>query len=147
MRPTRTTIASLAAVMAAATLATPATARPIEFPGHPSDPPTRTWRNLTSPDAQDAARTSSLAGTTSRPRQDLRSPDAVDAAAGRGTFTAPEVTVIKVPRPAPSSQSGVDWADAAIGAGGATGLLAISLAGAVTLRRRQSSARARAALS
>jgi hypothetical protein len=33
---------------------------------------------------------------------------------------------------------GFDWSDAAIGAGGATGLLAISLAGAMTLRRRTS---------
>ena len=31
--------------------------------------------------------------------QDLRSPDARDAAEGRGTFNAPEVTVVKVPRP------------------------------------------------
>jgi hypothetical protein len=122
MRPTRTTIAPLAAVLAAATLATSAPARPIHSPGHPSEPATRTWRNLSSPDAQDAA-------------------------AGRGTFNAPDVTVIEVPRSAPAPRCGVDWADAAIGAGGATGLLAISLAGAVTLRRRQSSARARAALS
>jgi hypothetical protein len=119
MRPTRTTIAPLAAVLAAATLATPATARPIDSPGHPSE---------------------------SRPRQDLRSPDARDAAAGRGTFNAPDVTVIKLPQSAPSPRGGVDWADAAIGAGGATGLLAISLAGAMTLRRRHSDPRSRTAI-
>ena len=53
--------------------------------------------------------------------QDLRSPDAVDAASGRGTFSAPEVTVVKVPVPsapvtAPTG-GGIDWADAGIGAG------------------------------
>jgi hypothetical protein len=35
----------------------------------------------------------------------------------------------------PRSTDGFDWGDAAIGAGGALGLLAISLAGAMTMRR------------
>jgi hypothetical protein len=35
----------------------------------------------------------------------------------------------------PTSTDGFDWGDAAIGAGGALGLLAISLAGAMTVRR------------
>jgi hypothetical protein len=35
----------------------------------------------------------------------------------------------------PTSTDGFDWDDAAIGAGGALGLLAISLAGAMTVRR------------
>ena len=39
-------------------------------------------QDLRSPDTRDAARTSSLAGTT-EPAQDLRSPDARDAAEGR----------------------------------------------------------------
>jgi hypothetical protein len=147
MRPTRTITAPLAAVLAAATLATPAIARPSVAAAQPSDPVTPSAQNLSSPDARDAARTAGLAGTTSRPRQDLRSPDARDAAAGRGTLTAPEVTVIKVPSPAPSAHGGVDWADAAIGAAGAAGLLAISLAGVTTLRRRHSSTHAGAAIS
>ena len=33
--------------------------------------------------------------------QDLRSPDARDASEGRGTFNAPEVTVVRVPATAP----------------------------------------------
>jgi hypothetical protein len=42
---------------------------------------------------------------------------------------------------------GFDWSDAAIGAGGATGLLAISLPGAMTLRRRRTSPRSSTAVS
>jgi hypothetical protein len=124
MRPTRTTIVPLAAVLAAGLLTTPAIAHPID---------------------STAARP--YAHSETAPLQDLRSPDAIDAEAGRGTFNAPDVTVIKVPQPARSPHGGVDWADAAIGAGGATGLLAISLAGAMALRRRQGGARARAAVS
>jgi hypothetical protein len=74
-------------------------------------------------------------------------PDTIDAASGRSTFAAPMVTVIKVPQRVSVPEQGVDWADAAIGAGGATGLLAIALAGAITLRRRQSGERAAAAVS
>jgi hypothetical protein len=60
--------------------------------------------------------------------QDLRSPDAIDAA--RTHTTAP-------PRVEFVPAQGFDWGDAAIGAAGATGLLAISAAGAMTLRRRR----------
>ena len=55
--------------------------------------------------------------------QDLRSPDARDAADGRGTFSAPEVAVVKVTEPSPPS-GGLDWGDAGIGAGG---MLALTL--------------------
>jgi hypothetical protein len=120
----RTTIAPVAVVLATAAFATSATAEPIDSPAHRR----HTDSTITVP-------------------QDLRSPDARDAAAGRGTFNAPEVTVLKIPAPAHSSHGGVDWADAAIGAGGATGLFAISLAGAMTLRRRQAAPRTGAALS
>jgi hypothetical protein len=123
MRPTRSTIAPLAAVLAAATLATPASARPIDAPAPPARPQ----------------------ATYELPR-DFLPADVRDAAARRGTSNAPEVTVIKVPQPGPSPRGGVDWTDAAIGAGGATGLLALSLAGAITLRRRQSSPHTRAAI-
>jgi hypothetical protein len=123
MRPTRPSLAPLAAVLAAATLATPATARPIDS-------------------AAQRARTHS---TYQLPR-DFRTADVRDAAEDHGTFNAPDVTVIKVPQRGPSPRGGVDWTDAAIGAGGATGLLALSLAGAITLRRRQSSPHTRAAI-
>jgi hypothetical protein len=63
--------------------------------------------------------------------QDLRSPDARDAADGRGTFNAPEVTIVKVPAnsPAPAAD-GLDWSDVGIGAAGVLGLTLIALGGA-----------------
>jgi type IV secretory pathway TrbL component len=151
MRPTRTTIAPLAAVLAAATLATPATAAPIDSPAHRQHtestiPPAQDLLSLDAHHAALAQRRHSSSTKRRRPAQDLRSPDTRDAAAGRGTFNAPDVTVIKLPQSASSPHGGVDWADAAIGAGGATGLLAISLAGAMTLRRRQRGPRSRAAI-
>jgi hypothetical protein len=65
--------------------------------------------------------------------QDLRSPDAIDAA--RTHTTAPPLVEL-----APDQR--FDWGDAAIGAAGATGLLAISVAGVITLRRRRPSSQA-----
>ena len=89
--------------------------------------------DLRSPDARDAARTEEA--LTGVPRQDLRSPDARDLADGRGTFNAPEVTVVKVSEPAPSA-GGLDWADAGIGAGGMLGLVLIGAGGALLIMRR-----------
>jgi hypothetical protein len=84
--------------------------------------------------------TSSLAGTTASPRQDLRSPDTRDYAEGRGTFSAPEVTVVKVTDPAPP-RTGIDWGDAGIGAGGTLGLILIALGSSLAaVHRRQSGA-------
>lgn len=77
-------------------------------------------QDLRSPDARDAARVS--AAQQGQPRQDLRSPDARDYAEGRGAFNAPEVTVVRVPEPAPST-GGLDWVDAGIGAGAMVGLM------------------------
>ena len=59
-------------------------------------------------------------------KQDLRSPDTRDQAMGRGTFSAPEVTVVKMTEPAPPS-SGLDWGDAGVGAGGMLGLILLAL--------------------
>jgi hypothetical protein len=69
-------------------------------------------------------------------RQDLRSPDARDAAEGRGTFNAPDVTVVKLPAksPAPASD-GLDWTDAGIGAAGALVLALIAVGGGVAVVR------------
>ena len=66
--------------------------------------------------------------------QDLRSPDARDAAQGRGTFNAPEVTVVKVPaaNPAPAAD-GLDWADVGIGAAGVLGLALIAFGGGAAI--------------
>jgi hypothetical protein len=67
---------------------------------------------------------------------DLSSPDARDAAAGRGTFNSPGVTVLKVAQaPAPHG-GGIDWADVGIGAGGALGIVAIAAGTPALLARR-----------
>jgi hypothetical protein len=87
-------------------------------------------QDLRSPDTREAAAT-----TAQGPRQELRSPDARDASEGRGTFTAPDVTVIAVPAQAPSS-SGFEWRDAAIGAGALVGLGLLALTATVAVRRR-----------
>ena len=91
--------------------------------------------DLRSPDARDAALAAKAA---TGPRQDLRSPDARDLAAGRGTFSAPEVTVVKVSEPAPTAPTagGLDWTDAGIGAGGMLGLVLIGVGGALVIVRR-----------
>lgn len=70
--------------------------------------------------------------------QDLRSPDARDAAEGRGTHTAPNVMIVKVPEPVRADR-GIDWADAGIGAGGLLGLVLLGAGGslAVVQRRQQ----------
>jgi hypothetical protein len=67
--------------------------------------------------------------------QDLRSPDARDAAEGRGTFNAPEVTVVKVPAnpPATPVADELDWSDVGIGAAGVLGLTLIALGGTVAV--------------
>jgi hypothetical protein len=89
--------------------------------------------DLRSPDARDAARTAEA--VTGVPSQDLRSPDARDLADGRGTFSAPEVTVVKVSEPSPTA-GGLDWADAGIGAGGMLGLVLVGAGGALLITRR-----------
>jgi hypothetical protein len=93
-------------------------------------------QDLRSPDTRDAA----LAAEAQRgqPGQDLRSPDARDAADGRGTFNAPEVTVVKVTKTSLPVSGGFDWADAGIGAGGLLGLMLLGLGGTfMVLHRRQ----------
>ena len=87
-------------------------------------------QDLRSPDTRDAA-----AATTQGPQQDMRSPDARDASQGRGTFSAPDVTVIKVSEPSISS-NGFEWQDAAIGAGVLLGTIMLALAGTLAVRRR-----------
>jgi hypothetical protein len=113
---------------AAVALAVAAVAAPVAVAG-PVD--------LRSPDAVDAA-----SAVTQRAHdqqsQDLRSPDAADSAAGRGTFTAPRVTVVKVAEPSQTTGGGFDWGDAGIGAGGVLALVLIAVGASlmVTHRRR-----------
>jgi hypothetical protein len=92
-------------------------------------------QDFVSPDARDAAtRTSTNTGTAGE--TDARSPDARDVADGRGAWTVPPVTVVRVSEPAPSS-SGLDWADAGIGAGAVVGLMLLALGGALAVVHRR----------
>jgi hypothetical protein len=77
---------------------------------------------------------------------DLRSPDAIDAAdAASTTPSRTEITVTPPPPPPRTLEvsSGFDWGSAAIGAGGAIGLVAVATGAGVTLRRRQTDAPSR----
>jgi hypothetical protein len=87
------------------------------------------------------------ASTGALGRQDLRSPDARDAAEGRGTFNSPQVVILRAaPQPRPAPSPGIDWGDAGIGAGGLLGFSLIALAGTLFLaHRRRAAADARPA--
>jgi hypothetical protein len=102
-------------------------------------------QDLRSPDTRDAALAGEQADSQSLPAQDLRSPDARDAAAGRGSFNSPEVTVVKLERPSPSSDAGLDWGDAGIGACVLLGLLLLALGGTLAVMHRRQSLRRHAA--
>ena len=88
-------------------------------------------QDLRSPDAAD------IAPSVTTQAQDNRSPDARDAADGRGTFTAPRVTVVRVAQPSSSAGRGFDWGDAGIGAGGILALVLIGLGGALVVVHRR----------
>ena len=71
-------------------------------------------------------------------KQDLRSPDTIDAAAGRGTFSAPDVVVVKLDDPtAQPVADGLDWGDAGIGAGVIAGLSLLTLGAGLVLTQRR----------
>ncbi len=101
-------------------------------------------QDLRMPDTRDAAarfaqRTVTVPGfpvPTPLPdvRQDLRSPDTRDIVQGRGPSTAPDVTVIEVPQPAPAAAGGIDWSDAGMGA---AFMLVLAAAGVLGVRSRR----------
>jgi hypothetical protein len=128
---------TLAVILALAAQAAPATASPPgrqthpDRRGAPTSQVTPPSQDLRSPDARDAAPPTS-------PDQDLRSPDARDAAPTGTTAPVPAATVEI------TAAHGFAWGDALIGAGGALGLLSISLAGSLTLRRRHARRRSTA---
>ena len=95
-------------------------------------PVAQTMKDLRTPDAVDA-------GTPAKTTAgiDLRTPDAVDHGLGRGTFSAPDVTVVKVVDPPPTT--GFDWGDAGIGAGGLLGLILVGLGGTLVVSHRRHS--------
>jgi hypothetical protein len=120
------------ALMLAALAAQPATAMPIDGPVDAASP--AVTQDLRSADASYAAQTSNPAATTSAPAQDLRSADGRD---GRQPVTAPRMPVVNVQQPSPSSDGGLDWGNAGIGAASllAIALLALASTAAVTRHR------------
>lgn len=86
--------------------------------------------DLRTPDAVDAGQKPAVRVV------DMRTPDAKDYGEGRGTFNAPDVTVVKLVDPAVTS-TGFDWADAGIGAGGLLGLVLIALGGTAAVAHRR----------
>jgi hypothetical protein len=82
-----------------------------------------------------------LAAPAASAQQDLRSPDTRDYAAGRGTFNAPEVTVVRLPADTPPAGDGIDWSDAGIGAGAALGLVLLAFGGATAAVRTSRTSR------
>lgn len=95
-------------------------------------PVAQTMKDLRTPDAVDAGTPATTAAGT-----DLRTPDAVDHGLGRGTFSAPEVTVVKVVDP--PATTAFDWGDASIGAGGLLGLILVGLGGTLVVSHRRHS--------
>lgn len=93
--------------------------------------PTSTPQDLRSPDAVDVRHAALVAG-----QQDLRSPDARDAAGTQGQLP-PIVVTPAAPAATPSASNGFEWGDAAIGAAGMLGLVAlITGAGLIAVRYR-----------
>jgi hypothetical protein len=75
-------------------------------------------QDLRSPDARDSAATTAPVPATAPVLQDLRSPDARDSALG-----LQQAVAATPPATTSSSDTGFDWSDAFIGAGGALALL------------------------
>ena len=87
--------------------------------------------DVRTPDAVDAGKPAAVTSGA-----DLRTPDARDHGIGRGTFNAPEVTVVKVTDPNPVA-TGFDWGDAGIGAGVIAGLSLLTLGAGLVLTQRR----------
>jgi hypothetical protein len=95
----------------------------------PSAQPATPVTDLRSPDSRDAHRTAPAAVTAVV--IDRRSPDVVDLGSARVITREPVVSIS-------SAQSGFDWGDAAIGAGGAIAVVLLGMGAALmaTHRRR-----------
>jgi hypothetical protein len=85
--------------------------------------------HIAPPDTSKAVVVSQQPSTSSN---DLRSPDAIAAAADPRTRTYASPTVVKL-----SSDSGFDWGDAGIGAGGALAVVALAGGGLLLVSRRR----------
>jgi hypothetical protein len=149
MTTTTRTISIALAALALTASTTVAVAKPIRDSGEirPSSSASTTavGQDLRNPDNRSVANAlaqersyGSYASPGDHPAQDVRSPDARDAAAGRGTFNAPDVTVVKLAKPASGrADGGFDWSDAGIGAVTLLAVIALGLGGAVAIMHRR----------
>ena len=87
--------------------------------------------HIAPPDTSKAVVVSQQPSTSSN---DLRSPDAIAAAADPRTRTYASPSVVKL-----SSDNGFDWGDAGIGAGGALAVVALAGGGLLLVSRRRTS--------
>ena len=130
-----TTLITTVALAAALAVPAAASAQPYEYmySSSPESAPARSQntQDLRSPDARDAA--SQAAKPTPQVAQDLRSPDARDVGRVATPVSQPVVEIREVP------SNGFDWGDAGIGAAGI--LAMFSIAAGLTLllgsRRRR----------
>jgi hypothetical protein len=135
---------TVAVVLALGAVAAPAaTARPID-----AQPGATLPHDFRTADTRDAVVSRGLyepmrPEAQPQPRQDLRNPDTVDYANGRGTYNSPEVVVVDVPKSvSPAvSDGGFDWADAGLGAGSLLGITLIGLGGALFIVHRRGTRR------
>jgi hypothetical protein len=121
--------------------ASTATARPIDGPMHDAIAAgQQTTTQHTPSDVRTPDTVSTSKPSTTKPVADLRTPDARDHGQGRGTFNAPEVTVVKLADPGPTG-NGFDWRDAGIGAGGLLGLILLGLGATAAVAHRKATPR------
>jgi hypothetical protein len=120
--------------------ASTAPAQPIDGPMHDAIAAGQTTARYTPSDVRTPDSVSASKPSTTEPVADMRTPDARDHGQGRGTFSAPEVTVVKILDQAPTG-SGFDWADAGIGAGGLLGLILLGLGGTAAVAHRKATPR------
>jgi hypothetical protein len=134
----RLTRAGAVALAIAATAAPAASARPVDGP-----PGWQLPAGFETADTRDAVTSRGLyepmrPEAQPQPPQDIRNPDTVDYANGRGTYNAPDVVVVKDPAPvAQPAADGMDWADVGIGAGSLLALSLTGAAGALLIVRRR----------
>ena len=124
--------------IAAFTVPSPAAAQDLRSPDARDDAPvSRAAHDLRSPDARsiDSPAVVLTGG-------DLRSPDSRDAGEGRGSFSAPDVMVVRMSEPAaaPVTGDGLDWGDAGIGAGALFGLALLGVGGVLAAGHRRRTA-------
>ena len=101
--------------------------------------PTSSLAGTTSPPAA-VSTWSVFAGTTSAPSQDLRSADNRDPLMRQGTLRAPDVTVVKLPRPAPvHGNPAIDPRGVGIGAGIMLAVIVLWFAGAAAVPQQRRS--------